>query len=58
MADMTREEAAKVLARYNYVPGRSKTVGMPDEKRAEIKRACRVLARPLPPAAPPAAEEE
>ncbi len=55
---MTRDEACKVLAKYSYIPGRSKTAGMPVEQRAEIKAACRVLARPVPASAPAAVADE
>lgn len=64
MADetLTREQAQQIVDRHGYTPGRSTTLGLPPAVRAEIKRACKVLAAPLPPTPPappaPASDED
>ena len=54
----TLDEALEVLARYGYVPRRDNTRGMPARQRAEIKAACRIVARaPAQPTPAPAPED-
>lgn len=41
--EMTAKQAEEVLKKHRFTPGVSKTKGLPELIRAEIKQACAVL---------------